>query len=61
MDNDRIHNGKHTNDGNLVVARTRELTEAELSCVAGGSSTGHATGRRIEKPIEITTPVGTAS
>jgi len=43
------------------------LTSAELDYVSGGivaprdPSTGMATGRRVEKPIRITTPVGTDS
>ena len=42
-----------TVNGNLMPAA--ELGLDELSQVVGG-----ATGRRVHKPIEITTPVGTA-
>ena len=44
-----------------------ELSANELDQVSGGvkaprdASTGMATGRRIELPIQITTPVGTTS
>jgi len=39
-----------------LSAQACELTEAELDAVSGG-----ATGRRMYKPIRITTPVGQAS
>ena len=38
------------------ATQNRELTEAELDFVSGG-----ATGRRIEMPVRIPTPVGNAS
>jgi hypothetical protein len=51
---------------------SRALTNVDLDHVSGGTTaprdaaprdaaTGHATGRRVELPIFITTPVGAAS
>ena len=40
----------------LALETKYELTEDEMARVSGG-----ATGRRIEKPIMIITPVGTAT
>lgn len=54
---DRSMDCKPTNDRHSFTAldpQDRELTEAELDAVSGG----HATGRRIEKPVMFVTPVG---
>jgi hypothetical protein len=45
----------------------RELSHTDLDQVSGGvvaprdAATGQATGRRIERPVFVTTPVGMAS
>jgi hypothetical protein len=38
--------------------QARELTEAELDCVSGGTTTGHASGRRSHDVIRVSIPVG---
>ena len=61
----RCH-GTKSNMEQAETASGRGLSSDELDRVAGGDTaprdvaTGMATGRRIQLPIQITTPVGTA-